>query len=149
MDGTDISAFWLPGFYGLFYGPPRQCPEFAKFFQDRFESLAPHAGGPERVGLAGADVSEPEEYVLPLIEQFNRRPDSHFTIRFAVPTDFEALVAKRPHLQVIRGDFNPIFQGTYSSRAELKQWTRNLEQLLLTAEKLSAPAARLDTPATH
>ena len=79
-------------------------------------------------------------------EQFNRLSDAPFTIRYAVPTDFETVIAKRPHAPVISGDFNPIFQGTYSSRIELKQWTRNLEQLLLTAEKLSALADWLGTP---
>src|SRR5437762_3007679 len=76
IDGTEIPAFWLPGFYGLFYGPPRQLPEFAKFFRQRFDSLNGHAQGAERAGLAGVDVSEPEGYVRPLIEQFNRRPDA-------------------------------------------------------------------------
>src|SRR5436190_17830846 len=147
IDGTEIPAFWLPGFYGLFYGPPRGLPEFTKFFQERFDSLNDHARGAERVGLAGVDVSEPESYVPPLIDQFNRVTNSPFTIRFAVPADFEAVVAKRPPAPVIRGDFNPIFQGTYSSRIELKQRTRNLEQLLLTAEKLSALSDWLGAPA--
>src|SRR5206468_6984916 len=48
---------------------------------------------------------------------------------------------------VVTNDFNPIFQGTYSSRIELKQATRNIERLLLTAEKLAALAAWLGTPA--
>ncbi|MHB8522692.1 MAG: alpha-mannosidase [Limisphaerales bacterium] len=141
IDGTEIPAFWLPGFYGLFYGPPRQLPEFSKFFRDRFDSLNAHARGSERVGLAGVDVSEPEDYVPALIQQFNRQPAAPFAIHYAVPSEFAAVVAKRPQPPVIRADFNPIFQGTYSSRIELKQWTRQLEQLLLTAEKLSALAA--------
>ena len=29
---------------------------------------------------------------------------------------------------------NPIFQGVYSSRIEIKQWYRSLESLLTTAE---------------
>src|SRR3989441_464380 len=49
IDGTEIPAFWLPGFYGLFYGPPRQPAEFAKFFANRFNSLTPHVAGTERV----------------------------------------------------------------------------------------------------
>jgi len=149
IDGSEIPAFWLPGFYGLFYGPPRPIPEFRNFFQERFDSLTPHARGPERVGLAGVDVSEPEDYVPPLIDQFNRLSDAPFAIRYAVPSDFEAAVANRPRGEVIRGDFNPIFQGTYSSRIELKQWTRNLEQLLLTAEKLSALAEWLGMPSDN
>jgi len=102
-------------------------------------------GGAERVGLAGVDVSEPEDYVPPLIAEFNRQPDAPFTIRHAVPAEFEAVVARRTNRPVVTNDFNPIFQGTYSSRIELKQITRELEQRLLTAEKLSALASWLGT----
>src|SRR5438093_8159448 len=146
IDGTEIPAFWLPGFYGLFYGPPRQLPDFAKFFEQRFASLTPHAHGAERVGLAGVDVSEPEAHVPPMIAAFNRLPDAPFTIRTAVPSEFAKVVAQRADQPVVTNDFNPSFQGTYSSRIELKQATRNIERLLLTAEKLAALAAWLGTP---
>src|SRR5216117_3307784 len=146
IDGTEIPAFWLPGFYGLFYGPPRQLPDFAKFFEKRFDSLTPHARGPERVGLAGVDVSEPEDYVPPMVAAFIRLPDAPFTIRTAVASAFARVVARRANQPVVTNDFNPIFQGTYSSRIELKQTTRNLERLLLTAEKLAALADWLGTP---
>ncbi len=143
IDGTQIPAFWLPGFYGLFYGPPNQPDPFAAFFQSRFDSLNSHVNGPERVGLAGVDVSEPEEYVPPLVANFNRKPDRQFDIRYSIPTEFAEVVAKRRNTPVISGDFNPIFQGTYSSRPELKQITREIEQKLLTAEKLGALAGWL------
>jgi alpha-mannosidase len=140
IDGTEIPAFWLPGFYGLFYGPPRDLPGFTQFFRNRFDSLTSHARGNERVGLAGVDVCVPEDYVPPLIAQFNRQANAPFTIRHSVPSEFAAVVAGRRNQPVLTNDFNPIFQGTYSSRIELKQTTRRIEQLLLTAEKLSALA---------
>ena len=140
IDGTKIPAFWLPGSYGLFYGAPGEYPRFKKFFEDRFNYLGNYTKSSERVGLAGADVSEPEDDVPPLVRQFNLDPAAPFTIRFAVPTDFEKVVAKRTDLPTLRGDFNPIFQGTYSSRIELKQRARIDESLLLTAEKLEALA---------
>src|SRR5947209_7099556 len=118
IDGTDIPAFWLPGFYGLFYGPPRQLPEFVKFFEQRFDSLTPHARGPERVGLAGVDVSEPEDYVPPMLAAFNRLPDAPFTIRTAVPSEFARVVARRANQPVLANLFTPMFQGTYRSRIE-------------------------------
>ncbi len=144
IDGTDISAIWLPGFYGLFYGPPNKPNEFANFFKSRFDTLNPNA---ERVGLAGVDVSEPEAYVPPMVAEFNRNPDRPFTILYSVPTEFADVVARRTDRPVITGDFNPIFQGTYSSRIELKQRTREIERKLLTAEKLSALSAWLGAPA--
>jgi alpha-mannosidase len=147
IDGTQIQAFYLPFSYGLFYGPPRKFPQFKEFFQKRFDSLNPYVHGTERVGLAGVDVSEPEDHVPPLIAEFNRQPDAPFIIRPAVPAQFEAVVARRTNQPVITGDLSPIFQGTYSSRIELKQTTRELEQRLLTAEKFSAIASWLGMPA--
>src|ERR1043166_641934 len=140
IDGTEIPAFWLPGFYGLFYGPPREFPKFAQFFRQRFNSLTSHASGNERVGLAGVDVSEPEAYAPPLVAEFNRQENLPFTIRYSTPSEFAAVVARRSNHTVLTNDLNPIFQGTYSSRIELKQATRQIEQLLLTAEKLTVLA---------
>jgi alpha-mannosidase len=146
IDGSEIPAFWLPGSYGLFYGAPGEYSPFKKFFQDRWNYLGRYTKSSERVGLAGADVSEPEDHVPPLVRQFNLDASAAFKIRYAVPTDFEAVVAKRPDVPTLRGDFNPIFQGTFSSRIELKQRARNDESLLLTAEKLEALAGWLGAP---
>jgi len=146
IDGSTIPAFWLPGFYGLLYGPPRDQAGFDKFFEGQFRFLEPHVHGPERVGLAGNDVSEPEDYVTPLVRKFNSKPDAPFAIRYSVPSEFAAVVAKRKNTPVLAGDFNPIFQGTYSSRIELKQTTREIEQKLLTAEKLGAISNWLGMP---
>ena len=146
IDGSAIPAFWLPGSYGLFYGPPGDYPGFKKFFEDRFNYLGQFTQAHERVGLAGADVSEPEDYAPPLVKQFDADPTSPFSIRYSVPTEYEAVVAKRPHLPVLTNDLNPIFQGTYSSRIELKQRARNDETLLVTAEKLQALAGWLGAP---
>ena len=88
----------------------------------------------------------PEDYVPPLIAQFNRQPGAAFHIRYSVPSEFADMVARRGKLPVVTNDLNPIFQGTYSSRIELKQTTRHLEQLLLTAEKLTALASWVGVP---
>ena len=92
-------------------------------------ALAPFSRGPGRVGLAGADVCEPE-FHLPESGRSGsiarrRRP---FELRIAVPSDFETARGQRSDRPVVRGDFNPIFQGTYSSRIELKQKTREVER---------------------
>ncbi len=138
IDGTKIPAVWVPGFYGLFYGPPRDPEGFARFFTDRFNALNIHTHAPERVGLAGVDVSRPEEDLGDLIRGFNARPEAPFVIRCSVPGEFAKVVAQRSDTPTLDGDFNPIFQGTYSSRIELHQDTRRIEHKLLTAEKLAA-----------
>ena len=146
LDGTRIPTFWLAHSYAITYGSPNTFPEFADFFNQRFDVLERGSQGMDRVGLAGADVSEPEEHLPVLAEQFNRQPDARFKIRIAVPTDFEAVVAKRADRPVIKGELNPIFQGTYSSRIEMKQWTRELERLLTTVEELGALSNLLGVP---
>ncbi len=135
LDGTQFPAFWLPFSYGHLYGPPKDLAGFTEFMKKRWKALDTFCGsGADRVGLAGIDVSEPELYVPGLLEQFNQRPDRPFTLRIGVPTDFEKATAKRG-LPVIQGERNPLFQGIYSSRIELKQWMRTAERLLTTAEK--------------
>ena len=137
LDGSQISAFWLAHGYAITYSSPETPEEFAQFMEERFAQLAPFARGPERVGLAGADVCEPEEHVPGLIEEFNRRPDRPFDLKLASPAEYEAVVEERADdLEVVTGELNPIFQGIYSSRIGLKQRTRELERLLTTAEKL-------------
>jgi alpha-mannosidase len=143
IDGTEIPAFWLPRGYAVVYGSPKSFVEFDRFMRERFDSLGRFARGPDRVGLAGADVSDPEEHVPALLEEFNRQHNAPFTLRFGLPTEFESVVAKRTDRQIIKGELNPIFQGIYSSRIELKQWYRSLEALLTSAEKLASLASWL------
>lgn len=138
LDGTKIPAFWLPLGYGLLHNCPTTLPEFSDFLKNRFDLLTPFSRGSNRVGLSGADVSVPEEHVPALIDEFNRQKDAPFNVKLAVPSEFESVVAKRTDLPVIKGELNPIFQGIYSSRIEVKQWTRDLTRILTTAEKLGA-----------
>ncbi len=148
IDGTRIAAFWLPHGYGLFYPNPKDATAFHKAAEARFAALTPNSrGSHDRVGLSGADVSEPEEHLVPLVDTFNKDPRASFAIKMAVPADFEAVVARRSDRPVFKGELNPIFQGIYSSRIELKNWMRVMERQLLTAEKLSTIAAWLGSPA--
>ena len=136
LDGSRIPAFWLPQTYGNAYGAPASLPDFTEFIQERFDALAPYARGGARVGLAGADVAPPEEHLPALVEAYNRQAGAPCRLSLAVPADFEALAAQRPDQPVVQGELNPLFQGTYSSRIELKQRNREAERLLTTAEKL-------------
>jgi alpha-mannosidase len=140
IDGTQIPAFWLPIGYGALYDVPANEPEFNALLRSRFDSLTPFARGGARVLMAGADVYEPEEKLPIMVDKFNRSGNQPFAARFALPSDFEALASKRTDRPVIQGELNPLFQGVYSSRIEVKQAIRNLERLLTTAEKLSVIA---------
>jgi alpha-mannosidase len=147
IDGTRIPAFWLPLGYGMFYPTPGGLFEFDRYAREQWEALGNYSRWPERVAVAGADVIEPEEALPTMVGDFNREGKRPFILRFGVPSDFEAAVAKRPDRPVVSGELNPVFQGVYSARIELKQWMRGLERVLTAAEKLSALASWLDFPA--
>ncbi len=143
IDGTQIPAFWLPHSYGLMYNSPKDLPHFEQFVKGRYELLGRYSHEADRVACSGVDVSEPEEHLAPMIEAYNRKPNQPLQLKLAVPSDFEAVVAKRTNLQMFRGELNPIFQGTYSSRIEIKQEMRDMERVLTTAETLGVLAERL------
>src|SRR3984885_395255 len=138
IDGTRIASIYLPHSYAIMYGSPNDTAKFKAFARSRFDMLSPSSHGPDRVGLSGPDVAEPEEQLAPRVEEFNRDPNAPFAMRMAVPADFEAAIAKRTDRPVFKGELNPIFQGIYCSRIELKAWMRLMERQLLNAEKLSA-----------
>jgi alpha-mannosidase len=140
LDGTRIPAFWLPLSYGMFMPSPKNPYNFAQYALGKWDVLRKYSTWPDRVALVGADVSEPEEALPNLVKQFNESTGAPIQLRFGVPTDFESVVARRPNQQVVSGELNPVFQGTYSSRIELKQWVRRLEDVLTNAEKLTALA---------
>jgi alpha-mannosidase len=149
IDGTRIPAFWLPLGYGMFYPTPPGLFDFDRYARQQWDSLGNYSRWPERVAVAGADVIEPEEALPIMVGEFNREGKQPFALRFGVPTDFESVVAQRPARPVVTGELNPVFQGVYSARIELKQWMRNLERILATAEKLSALASWLGLPADN
>jgi alpha-mannosidase len=140
IDGTQVPAFWLAATYGQLHDVPTDPVEFDRLVRARFDQLAPFTKGRERVFTAGADVWEPEEALPRMIEQFNRAVSSPFVLQLAVPADYEALIARRTDRPVIKGELNPVFQGIYSTRIEVKQTMRDLERILTSAEKASVLA---------
>jgi alpha-mannosidase len=138
LDGTRLPAYWLPEGYAVAYGSPRDLEGFEQFMRGRYESLGRWTGESVRPGPAGADVCEPEEYVAALARQANERAQGTFGIAIGTPADLEKAVPPRDDWPVVRGEMNPIFQGAYSSRIELKQLTREIETLLTDAEALGA-----------
>jgi alpha-mannosidase len=97
--------------------------------------------------MAGTDVAPPEHDLPGMVRQFNEQQDKPFTIRLALPSDYEKAVAKHGDPPVFKKDLNPVFQGIYSSRIELKQWMREIEGLLTAVEKFGAIAKWLGKPA--
>ena len=136
LDGTRIPAFWLAENYAVTYGSPSTLPEFSRFMQERYDMLGCFSSGPDRVGPGGADVCAPEEHLPVLVEEHNRRTGSSLRLQLATPREAEAAMLPGADAPIIAGELNPVFQGVYSSRIELKQINRRLEAMLTTAEKL-------------
>jgi alpha-mannosidase len=120
IDGTRIPAFWLPQSYALFNPSPKNLLEFDSYTRKIWNELGRSSQWPDRVALAGGDVAEPEEILPAMVEQFNRKDNADISLRFGVPSDFEAIVDQRSGRPVVTGELNPVFQGVYSSRIELK-----------------------------
>jgi alpha-mannosidase len=148
LDGTKIPAFWLPQGYGMFTPAPKDAYSFARYVRGQWDALGQNSKWPDRVALAGADVSEPEEALPSLVKEFNQSSGAPIQLRFGVPTDFAAIAAKRQDQPVVSGELNPVFQGIYSNRIELKQWVRHLEEVLTNAEKLTALAGAVGQSST-
>jgi alpha-mannosidase len=147
IDGTQIPAFVLgQGVHG-FNNTPRSAAQFERFTLDRFTALEPLARGGDRVSWAMTTaVAEPEEHLPAMVEELNRKGNMPFSVRFGVPTEYEATVTNHGSRAVVTGDLNPLFQGVYSSRSDIKQWNRGMERLLTTAEKLDTLAEWLGVP---
>jgi alpha-mannosidase len=144
IDGTRMPAFWLPIGYSGLYDTPHDLAGFEKLVRARFEALSPFSRGYGRVLLSGADVSEPEPHLPPLVGQLERSGSLPFSARLGLPSEYAALIAKhRPERETIAGELNPVFQGVYSTRIEVKQWMREMERTLTSAEKASVLAGRL------
>ncbi|MFN8007732.1 MAG: hypothetical protein U0V70_12025 [Terriglobia bacterium] len=147
IDGTQIPAFVLgQGVHG-FNNTPRNAAQFERFTLDRCTALEPLARGVDRVSWAMTTaVAEPEEHLPAMVEELNRKGNMPFSVRFGVPTEYEATVKNHGSRAVVTADLNPLFQGVYSSRSDIKQWNRGMERLLTTAEKLDTLAEWLGVP---
>ena len=146
IDGTTIPGHWLPTGYSPLDEHTSSFQNFEATVRSSFDALTPFSRGPGRVLFAGADVSDPDETLPVYTDQWNRTKAEPFSIQLGTPTDFESLRAKYPFERpVIVGDLNPVFQGVYSTRIELKRWMRDMERTLTSAEKASVLAGRTST----
>ncbi len=146
IDGSRIPAFWLARGYSAIANVAANAADFGRQIRGAFDQATPWVRGNERVLMAGADVWEPEWRLPPMMDQFNRTSAAPFKLQFGTPSEYEALIGKRTNRPVIKGDFNPIFQGIYSSRIEVKQTMRDIERILTSAEKAGVVAEWLGAP---
>lgn len=100
--------------------------------------LFPYATGEIILLGNGSDFARPQSSAPNLIKEWNKRhPDKK--IRFSLPGEvFQAWEKQGKNIPTISADLNPLFQGTYCTRIDLKQQNRFLENYIEIAEKISA-----------
>jgi len=148
IDGSRILCHWMPHHYAIFWPVPNNLSHFRTFVRKRYELLKSSAVTGHILALSGADLTPPEPHLSELIRRFNREEDE-FELILSTPSDFFDLLKKEKNLPVISGDFNPIYQGCYSARIEVKQWNKLLENLLFTWEELMTLSWLLGANATE
>lgn len=86
----------------------------------------------------GGDFRKPESQYMTFIKAYNRQQRA-YRIRFSNPERYFDEVRRRHahRLPMLKADFNPLMQGTYSSRIALKQANRRLENMAAAIDMLN------------
>lgn len=135
--GTAVIGMWLPEGYGPVPFLPdwfgAQGPPGALEVIERIaDNVGRYASVPAVLLGNGGDNAPPQAALLMIC----RGSD---TIRISTPSKYLDDVARyRDRLVRFRGEFNALFQGSYSARIPLKQRNRQLENLLETVRRYRA-----------
>ena len=138
-DGSEVLCHhMILSYVGIGLGSSQE--EFDMLMENRVGKLAKYAATDSILLCEGADLASPDFAAIGRINKFNENhPDTQIVV--ATPDMyFEELEKNRDKLIRTEADLNPIFQGTYSSRIELKHSNRRLENMLTLAENVSAAA---------
>ncbi len=157
IDGTRILTHRMPLGYGAGYLPTGErryssfidstdTEEAIGFLEGLAERMKAKASTDNLFFPNGDDFTPPQRHMPEVLREWRRRRDD-LEVLIATPSQFfRAVEAREEELPVLGGEFNPIFRGTYSTRIEIKQANRRLENLYLTAEKFSAVASLFGFP---
>jgi len=152
LDGTKIITHWMPigydgfRFHGDTYLSSKKEKELygivgrdpiesdMQKIKDRLNILSNHAATDFILLPNGKDFGRPQLNASKVVSKWNSlHPECQ--IYFAVPSEYFRILSRKK-IPVIKADFNPAFQGTYSSRIDLKQFNRYLENKLITVQKI-------------
>jgi len=150
IDGSRIFGHWLSQHYGGVQFPGQQLERIDADAAERamdasldrmettVEALIDVASTDQAMLPTGGDFCRPSRFNAEVVERWNERhPDRPAVL--ATPSDYFAAVAKQGRrLPVVTQDFNPLFQGTYTTRIDVKQSIRWGEHALFASEMLSA-----------
>ena len=150
IDGSRILGHWLSQHYAGVQFPGQQLERIdadsaeraMEASLDRMEStveaLAEVAATDNAMLPSGGDFCRPSRFNAEVVKRWNERhPDQPAVL--ATPSEYLAAVAKQASkLPVVAKDFNPLFQGTYTTRIDVKQNIRWGEHAMFASELLSA-----------
>ena len=147
LDGTELLTHWLPrGYSGIFF--PEKQPGIANAEEQRFaeasaEEIARLTDQERRFGASeqilicnGGDFRMPQESAPSALRAIREREPSS-RIEFSTPTEYAAATAEED-LPVYAGEFNALFQGTFSTNIRIKQGIRRHTARLLAEEMFLA-----------
>ena len=162
LDGSTLLCHWTPFGYGAVRFPDEaavenaldQAPAPLSAIQRTVDDARAYAATTESLLANSGDFAPPQRSTTASIAALNRASDENTRYFCSTPARFFAAVeASGMPLPEYDGEFNPVFQGTYSSRIALKQLNRRLESALGAAEKANVllwldggdyPSAQLD-----
>lgn len=91
----------------------------------------------------GNDFTPPQRIIVEIVRELNKK-SNEIEAMIATASEFFKYIDKfKEKLTTIKGEFNPIFRGTYTTRIEIKKRNRRCENLYLDAEKLATIAYML------
>ncbi len=135
LDGSKVLAIWLPKGYDI---PVFLKDQILEYLYNTFIEISNRSDNNMVFYTCGGDFAKPRKEIYKLLEENN------FTYRDAVfePILPFQLIEKIDYtkLSKFKGEFNPIFRGTYSSRIKIIQENRKLENKAVLAEETSTLA---------
>ncbi|TXK84466.1 glycosyl hydrolase-related protein [Paenibacillus sp. N3.4] len=147
IDGTRLLSHRLEGGYGLVMfsddvqnklEQSSNGEQDAAAIQAELERLAAVSDSRHLLLPNGGDMARPQWEAVAAVQQFNNQSRSHFCSFSTVRQFAKEIVQENLPLPEIQLELNPVFQGCYSSRMQIKLWNRNLEWKLQLAERLYA-----------
>jgi len=151
-DGTSILTHWMSEHYdaGYAYRNKKQ----GKKIIDAFRKLSPRAATGNVLIPMGSDFRAQGLKTQEVVRKLNE--EGRLNARFATPTEFFKAVGDEGFLHIFETvstdeldtllrEFNPTFQGCYSSRIKIKQENRKCESAALASEKFATLSRAIGT----
>lgn len=141
-DGSKILSHWFAAHY---CGMPvlyKDKNKNIKRWNKELKSRLVYEGKRHHLSILpvpfGTDFTIPSEDWLTFVKLWNEK--EKVPIEFSLPGNYFKKI-KQEKFKTIKGEFNPLFTGCYSSREKVKKYCRKIQNKILTCEKFSTIAS--------